>query len=396
MLRSIVRKVVGDPIERALVKYREVVAQISALEPQMQKLSDADFRTKTAEVKQRLENGEPLNDLLVETYALVREAATRTIGLRHFDVQMIGGIVLHEGRIGEMKTGEGKTLVATLPLFLNAVTGKGVHLVTPNDYLSKYGLQSMGPVYHFLGLSAAVIQSSAGDPNKGSYIFDPDYDTDDDRYQNLRPATRKEAYDADVTYGTNNEFGFDYLRDNMVYDIKNLAQRKGGLNYAIIDEVDNILVDEARTPLIISGPADDPSDHYKTFAAIVKRLRRSSEDSVEDEMADGDFVIEITDRVVYLTEDGIEKIQQWLGIEHLYHADNAELLPYLDNCLRAETLYHLDKEYVIDKGEIVIVDEFTGRMMYGRRFSEGLHQAIEAKRQSLSRISSACIKNWLE
>jgi len=379
MFKNLVKMVLGDPVERALAEYREVVEDINALEPAMQKLSDTEIRAKTDEFRQCLIDGKPLDDLMVEAFALVREASIRTIGLRHYDVQMIGGIVLHEGRIAEMKTGEGKTLVATLPLYLNALTGRGVHLVTPNDYLSKYGLQTMGPIYEFLGVSAAVIQSSAGDPNSGSFLYDSEFEADDDRYQHLRPITRHEAYMADVTYGTNNEFGFDYLRDNMVMDVKQLAQREAGLYYAIIDEVDNILIDEARTPLIISGPADAPSDYYQQFAALVKTLKPSSEKSVDDEEPDGDYVVEAKDRVAYLTEAGVEKIETRLGLEQLYHPDNAEMIPYLDNCLRAQALYHNDKEYVVQNGEIIIVDEFTGRLMHGRRFSEGLHQAIEAK-----------------
>ena len=378
MLRNIVKMVVGDPIERALAKYREVVERINALEPDMQKLSEEQLRAKTDEFKQRLDDGETLDDLLPEAFAVVREASVRTTGMRHYDVQMIGGIVLHQGRIGEMKTGEGKTLVATLPLYLNAITGKGVHLVTPNDYLSKYGLQTMGTIYNLLGVSASVIQSTGGDPTKGSYMYDPEYQSDDDRYQNLRPISRREAYAADITYGTNNEFGFDYLRDNMVLDKQQLAQRED-LYFAIIDEVDNILIDEARTPLIISGQADEPAEHYKTFAQVVKSLKKSSDQSVDDEDPDGDYVLDIKDRVVYLTEQGVEKIERKLGVEQLYHPDNAELIPYLDNSLRAMTLYHLDKEYIVQDQQVVIVDEFTGRLMVGRRFSEGLHQAIEAK-----------------
>lgn len=377
MFKSLVKRVIGDPIERALAKYRETVEEINTLEPEMQKLSDEALGKKTTEFKQRLIDGEPLDDLLVEAFALVREAAVRTIGLRHYDEQMIGGIVLHQGRIAEMKTGEGKTLVATLPLYLNALTGKGAHLVTPNDYLSKFGLQSMGPIYHLLGLRAAVIQNAAGNPDAGSFLYDPTYEADDDRYQHLRPISRREAYEADITYGTNNEFGFDYLRDNMVMEIRQLVQRE--LHYAIVDEVDNILIDEARTPLIISGPADEPSEYYKTFAAIVKTLKPSSDASIENENPDGDYVVDIKDRIAYLTEAGVEKVERRLGIEQLYHPEHAELIPYLDNCLRAQTLYHLDKDYVIQNGEIIIVDEFTGRLMYGRRFSEGLHQAIEAK-----------------
>jgi preprotein translocase subunit SecA len=379
MFKKVVKMVVGDPIERALSKYRGTVEEINALEPDMQKLSDDALRAKTDEFKARLAAGATLDDLLVEAFAVVREASVRTIGQRHYDVQMIGGVVLHEGRIAEMKTGEGKTLAATLPLYLNALTGAGAHLVTPNDYLSKFGLQSMGPVYSVLGVSAAVIQSSAGDPNSGSFLFDLAFEADDDRYQHLRPVLRREAYAADITYGTNNEFGFDYLRDNMVLDKDHLSQRASGLAYAIIDEVDNILIDEARTPLIISGPADEPSDNYRTFAAIVKTLKPSSHQSVEDEAPDGDYVVDEKDRIAYLTESGVEKVQSKLNIDSLYSPEHAELIPYLDNCLRAETLYDRDKEYIIQDGEIVIVDEFTGRLMHGRRFSEGLHQAIEAK-----------------
>ncbi|PJF29824.1 MAG: preprotein translocase subunit SecA [Phototrophicales bacterium] len=377
MVKTIIKKIFGDPIARALNGYRERAEAITALEPQFQKLTDDQLRAKTDEFKTRLANGETLDDILPDAFATVREAAKRVIGLRHYDVQLIGGMVLHEGKIAEMKTGEGKTLVATLPLYLNALTGKGVHLVTPNDYLSKYGLQQMGPIYHFLGLTSAVIQNQGNDPSSGSYIYDPTYENADDRFRFLRPISRREAYHADITYGTNNEYGFDYLRDNMVMDVSQLVQRP--LHYAIVDEVDNILIDEARTPLIISGPADEPSDYYQKFAPLVKRLKPSSEESIKDENPDGDYVVDIKDRVAYLTESGVEKIEKWLGIDQLYHPDNAEIVPYLDNCLRAETLYHLDKEYVIQNGEIIIVDEFTGRLMYGRRFSEGLHQAIEAK-----------------
>lgn len=377
MVKSIIKTIFGDPIARALNTYRERAEAITRLEPQFEKLTDDQLRAKTDEFKGRLANGESLDDILPEAFATVREAAKRVLKMRHYDVQLIGGMVLHEGKIAEMKTGEGKTLVATLPLYLNALTGKGVHLVTPNDYLSKYGLQQMGPIYHFLGLSSAVIQNQGNDLSSGSYIYDHHYENADDRFRFLRPITRREAYHADITYGTNNEYGFDYLRDNMVMDINQLVQRP--LNYAIVDEVDNILIDEARTPLIISGPADEPSDYYQKFAQLVKRLKPSSEESIRDENPDGDYVIDIKDRVSYLTEAGVEKIEKWLGIDQLYHPDNAELVPYLDNCLRAESLYHLDKEYVIQNDEIIIVDEFTGRLMYGRRFSEGLHQAIEAK-----------------
>jgi len=383
MLRNVVKKVFGDPMDRAVNKYRARIEPINALEPQMKALSDEQLRAKTNEFRERLAAGESLDDLLPEAFAVVREASVRTTGLRHYDVQLIGGIVLHEGRIAEMKTGEGKTLVASLPLYLNALTGRGVHLVTPNDYLSKTGLQLMGPIYHLLDMTASVIQNTGGRPDEGSYLFDPDYLSDDARYQNLRPISRREAYRADITYGTNNEFGFDYLRDNMAWDADRLSQRD--LHYAIVDEVDNILIDEARTPLIISGQADEPSDYYAKFAQMVKKLKPSSPESIDLEEPDGDYVLEEKDRVVYLTEEGVEKIEglmRSIGIlraDSLYHPDNAEMIPYLDNCLRAQALYHRDHEYVIQNGEIVIVDDFTGRLMPGRRFSEGLHQAIEAK-----------------
>ncbi len=391
MFKSLVRMVAGDPIERALSRYREVVERINALEPAMKRLSDSELRAKTDEFKARLTGItelEPLkkavDDLLVEAFAVVREASQRTIGLRHYDVQLIGGMVLHQGRIAEMKTGEGKTLVASLPLYLNALTGRGVHLVTPNDYLSKFGVQQMGAIYHALGMSVAVIQSKGDspDPDAGSFIFDPNFQSTDARYQNLRPCSRRACYEADITYGTNNEYGFDYLRDNMVVEMDQMAQRQE-LFYAIVDEVDNILIDEARTPLIISGPSDEPSSYYKQFAQLVKILKPSSDQSIEDKEPDGDYVLDIKDRIVYLTESGVEKIERSLGIEQLYHPNHSEMIPYLDNSLRAMTLYHRDKEYVVQQGrdgmEIIIVDEFTGRLMHGRRFSEGLHQAIEAK-----------------
>ena len=377
MFRNLVKTIFGDPMARALSVYQDTVDKINAWESALRQLSDERLSAKTADFKARLAEGVGLEDILDEAFAVVREASVRTIGLRHYDVQMIGGIVLHEGRIAEMKTGEGKTLVATLPLYLNALQGQGAHLVTPNDYLSKHGLQTMGPIYHLLGLSAAVIQNTGGQPDSGSFLYDPHFISDDARYQNLRPISRREAYRANILYGTNNEFGFDYLRDNMALSYAGLAQRE--LRYAIVDEVDNILIDEARTPLIISGPSDEPSDYYRRFAAIVRKFKQSSEDSVEDEEPDGDFVLDIKDRIVYLTEQGVEKVERALGLEQLYHSANAEMLPYLDNCLRAQTLYQNNKEYIVQNGEVIIVDDFTGRLMPGRRFSEGLHQAIEAK-----------------
>ena len=380
MLKDITKRVFGDPVARQMAEYRKVVERINAQEEALKKQSDEELRAHSVALRERHSNGETLDELLVEAFALVREAAVRTIGLRQYDVQLIGGIVLHAGKIAEMKTGEGKTLVATLPLYLNTLAGQGTHLVTPNDYLSKVGLQMMGPVYEFLGLSAGVIQNAGPSGDAGSYRYDPGFTSEDDRYQHLRLISRQEAYACDITYGTNNEFGFDYLRDNMVYSHEQMVQQ-GRLNFAIIDEVDNILIDEARTPLIISGSAEAPVDDYRTFARIVKQLKRSSETSVEDEERepDGDFIIDEQERNAYLTEAGVLKVERILGIDQLYHPQHSRMIPYLDNCLRAQTLYQRDVEYVVQNGQVIIVDDFTGRMMYGRRFSEGLHQAIEAK-----------------
>jgi preprotein translocase subunit SecA len=380
-LRGLFSKVVGDPSQREIARLQKTVERINALEPDFQALSDVDLRARTDEFHRRLAQGETLDDVLVEAFAAVREAGCRTIGLRPFDVQLIGGMILHQGKITEMKTGEGKTLVATLPLYLNALEGKGAHLVTPNDYLSKVGVQLMGPIYHALGLSVGVIQSAAADPNRGSFLFDPDYPSTDDRFLNLRPVSRREAYLADITYGTNNEFGFDYLRDNMARDLSECVQRD--LHYAIVDEVDNILIDEARTPLIISGPAEESSDLYRRFAEIVRRLRPSSLASVEADQPDGDYVLEERTQIVTLTEQGAERVEQLLSEiasgESIYDSRHAHMLPYLDNALRAHVTFKRDKDYIVKDGEVIIVDEFTGRLMHGRRFSEGLHQAIEAK-----------------
>ena len=372
MLRGLFKKAAGDFDQREIARLQKVVEQINALEPAFEALDDAQLRAKTDEFRERLAHGETLDDLLVETFAAVREAAKRTIGMRHYDVQLIGGVVLHQGTIAEMKTGEGKTLVATLPLYLTALEGKGAHLVTPNDYLSKVGVQWMGPIYHALGLSVGVIQSAAADPNLGSFIFDPNYPSADDRFLNLRPVSRREAYQADVTYGTNNEFGFDYLRDNMVRDLSECVQR--ARHYAIIDEVDNILVDEARTPLIISGPAEESSELYRRFADIVRHLRPSSPESVEREEPDGDYVLDERTQIVTLTEHGVEHVEQTLpeigAEESIYDPQRAHMLPYLDNALRATVVHKRDRNYIVKDGEVIIVDEFTGRLMYGRRFSE--------------------------
>jgi preprotein translocase subunit SecA len=383
MLKSLARTVFGDPNERELNRHREIVEQINALEPAMQQMDLFQLRAKTDEFKERIAGGETLEDILPEAFAVVREVSVRTTGLRPFDVQLIGGIVLHQGKIAEMKTGEGKTLVATLPLYLNALLGRGAHLVTPNDYLSKFGLQQMGPIYHALGLTSAVIQNRGGNESMHSFRFNPDWSSDDARFQFLEPIDRQEAYQADITYGTNNEFGFDYLRDNMVHSLDRMVQR--GHYYAIVDEVDNILIDEARTPLIISGQADQPSEWYTLFARLVKDLKPSSEESVDLEQPDGDYAEELRTRSVYLTERGVEKMERKLSLEghlqgdNLYSPENADMLPYLDNALRAHVIYQKDKDYVEMNGQIIIVDEFTGRLMHGRRFSEGLHQAIEAK-----------------
>ena len=362
-------RVLGNPNDREIARLQKIVQTINALEPEFQALNEAQLRAKTDEFRQRYSDGETLEELLPEAFAAVREAGRRTIGHRHYDVQLIGGMILHHGKVAEMRTGEGKTLVATLPLYLNALAGLGAHLVTPNDYLAKFGAQWMGPVYTTLGVSVSVIQSGHGVPDEASFRYDPSYTSEDDRLQSLRPITRREAYQADITYGTNNEFGFDYLRDNMVVALSQCTQRE--LTYAIVDEVDSILIDEARTPLIISGPAEESSELYKRFAGIVPLLHEGP-----------DYEVDLRTQVVLLTEEGVAKVEHMVGIpegESLYDPQHAHMTPYLDNALRAKEFYHLDKEYVTRDGEIIIVDAFTGRLMYGRRYSEGLHQAIEAK-----------------
>lgn len=409
MIKKMYYAIVGDPNEKILKQYRPLVAEINTLESDFAAKSNDELRAMTAEFKARIQAStaelreelasaeaeylsvlgtdeqkfarvevnrikeemlgveeEMLNAILPEAFAAVREASKRTTGLRHYDVQLLGGMILHSGRIAEMKTGEGKTLVATLPLYLNALAGRGVHLVTPNDYLSKVGLQLMGPVYQLLGLSAAVIQNSAGSPDKGSFIYDPEFPAADDRFLALRPIARADAYRADILYGTNNEFGFDYLRDNMVHDNSRLTQRE--LHYAIIDEVDNILVDEARTPLIISGEARESSNYYVDFATLVRNLQPENH-----------YVVNEKERVATLTEDGIAYIERRLNLDNLYSPEHFDMIPYLDNALRAHALYRRDKDYIVRGSEVIIVDEFTGRLMDGRRYSEGLHQAIEAK-----------------
>ncbi|AHB42425.1 Protein translocase subunit SecA [Candidatus Saccharibacteria bacterium RAAC3_TM7_1] len=362
--QTVLTKIFGDPQKRILKGFEKKVGAINALEDTYKKMSKAELKKQTEVLKKRLEKkGTTLDDVLPATFALVREAGERVLGMRHFDVQLIGGMVLHEGNVAEMKTGEGKTLVATLPVSLNALSGKGVHVVTVNDYLAQRDASWMGELYHFLGLSTAAIINDA------SFIYDPDYNNDahdDPRMRKLRPVTRKEAYAADITYGTNNEFGFDYLRDNMVDDIDLVRQRE--LNFAIVDEVDSILIDEARTPLIISAPAAENPESYYQFAKVAAKL-------VED-----DYILDEKRRSVSLSDQGVEKVQKMLGVKNLYTPEYVRTVYHLDQALKAQTLFKRDKDYVVTgAGEVIIVDEHTGRLMQGRRYNEGLHQAIEAK-----------------
>lgn len=364
---SIFSKITGDPNEKVLKKLEPLVAQINELEKDIEKLSDSELKEKTSEFKKRLKDKETLDDILPEAFSVVREAAKRSLGQRHYDVQLVGGIVLHQGKIAEMKTGEGKTLVATLPLYLNSLEGNGCHIITPNDYLSRVGGGWMGPVYHVLGVSVGIIT------NEISGIYDSDYedvhDHGDERLMHWRPVTRKEAYDADVTYGTNNEFGFDYLRDNLAQNIK--AKVQGSHNYAIVDEIDSILIDEARTPLIISAPNEASSELYGKFARIVPTLNE-----------DKDYNVDYKMRTVSITDEGIDKVEKALGVKNIYDSTKGGGVRYVHNLeqtLKAHILFARDKNYVVKDGEVIIVDEFTGRLMKGRRYSEGLHQAIEAK-----------------
>ncbi|MFY9495128.1 MAG: preprotein translocase subunit SecA, partial [Limnochordia bacterium] len=331
-----------DPTERELRRLQSTVDIINKLEPEMQALSDTQLRARTDEFRTRLSQGESLDDLLPEAFAVVREASCRTLKMRHFDVQLLGGIVLHQGRIAEMKTGEGKTLAATLPVYLNALSGKGVHVVTVNDYLARRDAEWMGEIYQFLGLSVGVI------------------------VHGLSFEERKAAYSADVTYGTNNEFGFDYLRDNMVVYPEQIVQRE--LNYAIVDEVDSILIDEARTPLIISGAAEDSARHYQRFAQIVPQLK-----------PERDYTVDEKAKTIAMTDEGLRRVEKLLNIEDLFDEVNFELNHYLNQALKAKEFFARDRDYIVKDGEVIIVDEFTGRLMPGRRYSDGLHQSIEAK-----------------
>jgi len=361
MLTQLLNSVFGSKNDREIKVLRPIVDRINGLEAGLTPLSDHALVDKTQEFRKRLDAGEALDDLLPEAFAVCREASRRRLGMRHFDVQLIGGMILHRGRIAEMKTGEGKTLVATLALYLNALEGKGVHLVTVNDYLAKRDAQWMGPLYHSLGLSVGVIQHDA------SFFFDPAFDAADKRLQNLRPCSRHEAYRADITYGTNNEYGFDYLRDNLIVsDLSQCVQRE--LNFAIVDEVDSILIDESRTPLIISGPTDQSTDLYYRINAIIPQLK-----------IEQDYTIEEKTKTASLTEEGNVRVEKLLGVDNLYDIKHMDLVHHVVKALQAYALYKRDVDYVVKDGEVIIVDEFTGRMMPGRRWSDGLHQAVEAK-----------------
>ena len=362
-MNIVLKKLLGDPQARTVKRLRKRVVAVNALADKYKKLSDKELKAQTDVLKKRLKK-QSLDEILPDAYALVREVATRTLGQRHFDVQLIGGIVLHEGNVSEMKTGEGKTLVATAPVYLNALTEKGVHVVTVNDYLAQRDAGWMAQVYTFLGMTTAVI---VGDH---SYIYDEKFvnkEHEDERFRHLKPCSRQEAYAADITYGTNNEFGFDYLRDNMVREEDQLRQRD--LHYAIVDEVDSILIDEARTPLIISAPSVTSGSAYAQFSRVVRQLQKDKHYETDEKR-----------KTVILTDAGVEKVQKILSIDNLYGSENIRTIYHLQQALRAQALFTRDKDYVVSKeGEVVIVDEFTGRMLAGRRYNEGLHQAIEAK-----------------
>ena len=362
MLDSLVKKFVGSRSDRELKKLQPMVAAINELESKVSSLTDDHLRAKTTEFKQRIDQGASLDDLLPEVFAVGREAGKRVLAMRHFDVQLVGGIALHQGRIAEMKTGEGKTLVATLPAYLNSLEGKGVHVVTVNDYLANRDSQWMGKLYQFLGLKVGVIQHG------------------------LDEITRRDSYNSDITYATNNELGFDYLRDNMKFQASQLVQRPH--HFAVVDEVDSILIDEARTPLIISGPSDEATDKYHKIDKIVPRLRR-----------DIDYQIDEKSRTATLTEDGVSRAEDLLSVKNLYDPDNMEILHHINQSLKAHTLFKRDADYVVKDGDVQIVDEFTGRLMPGRRWSDGLHQAVEAKeglkiRQENQTLASITFQNY--
>ena len=391
MFANIFKKVFGSKNDREIRKMRKTVSQINELEAGLSELSDADLKAETLRLRQQLEAGKSLDQLLPEAFAVVRETASRVMGMRHFDVQMIGGLTLHQGRIAEMRTGEGKTLVATLAAYLNALPAEGVHVITVNDYLARRDAQWMAPLYQGLGLSVGVIQSYQGPDSANSFVMAEGDET-------LRPCTRREAYAADITYGTNNEFGFDYLRDNMALRLEDKSQR--GLNFAIVDEVDSILIDEARTPLVISGAAQDSSSLYRSVNALTLKLEAGSEEQP------GDFVVDEKTRAVELTEEGFQKVEEILIGEELlgpddslYQASNLGLLHHVHSALRAQNLFQRDVEYIIEDNQAVLIDEHTGRTMPGRRLSEGLHQAIEAKeglpiQQESQTLASTTFQNY--
>lgn len=362
-MKKVLTKIFGDPQAKTVKRLKKRVVKINELEEVYEKMSLEKLAKQTEEFKKQLKEKKTLDDILPHAFAVARETAKRTLGMRHFDVQLIGGMALHEGNVAEMKTGEGKTLVATAPVYLNALTGKGVHVVTVNDYLAQRDAGWMAQVYYALGLSTGVIIADQ------SFIYDPEFvneKNDDERMQHLKPCTRKEAYAADITYGTNNEFGFDYLRDNMVNTAENLRQRE--MHFAIVDEVDSILIDEARTPLIISAPSSDSGGGYMMFAEVARQLKPE------------DYILDEKRKSVALSDEGVERVEKLLKIDNLYDSEHIRLIYHVNQALKAETLFHREKEYVVTKdGEIVIVDEFTGRLMHGRRYNEGLHQAIEAK-----------------
>jgi preprotein translocase subunit SecA len=378
---SLLNKILGDPNQKVISRLRLVVDEINLLEPELQKLTDQQIKEKSLKLKDAVraikdfeEQNRYLDQILPETFALVREASKRTLKMRHFDVQMLGGIVLHRGMIAEMMTGEGKTLVATLPLYLNSLTGRGAHLITVNDYLARAHTEWMGPIYNFLGMTVGCIN------HESSFIYQPvsEKQIQDDANEgkqanlgeinspNLKTVSRKEAYDLDITYGTNNEFGFDYLRDNMAQTLDRVAQKE--LNFAIVDEVDSILIDEARTPLIISSPTNQAASMYQQFAGIVPKLKKET-----------DYLVDEKDKAVSITDSGIKKVESILGLDNIYSRDGVMLVHHLEEALKAQALFKKNRDYIVKEGEVVIVDEFTGRMMPGRRYSEGLHQAIEAK-----------------
>jgi preprotein translocase subunit SecA len=367
---NILEKIFGDQNKKYLKDQAFKIEEINSFAIDFAKLSPADIKSKTDQFKDELKQGKEMDDILPEAFALVKEVAKRTLEMTHYDVQLIGGIVLHDGQIAEMRTGEGKTLVATLAVYLNALSGKGVHVITVNDYLAKRDAVWMSQVYDYLGLSVGIIQHEA------AFLYDPNFQNEEaDKIRDagvrvveeyLKPCQRRDAYHADITYGTNNEFGFDYLRDNMVMNTEQMVQRP--LHYAIVDEVDSILIDEARTPLIISAGAEDSKSEYHQFAQLVKTLRATSDYNIDEKL-----------RAVTLTEDGIARVEKILNVDNIYQTKGIATVHHLEQALKAEVLFKKDRDYVVKDGEVVIVDEFTGRLMQGRRYSEGLHQAIEAK-----------------